>query len=148
MKLFSSKKGFTLVELVVVIAILGILAGIAIPRMIDATATARGAKLVADMRTIDSAAMIYQARSGQEPASIDALLTDAPTATPPTYRLLAAQPVPPVGRTTVTMNNGSESTATLGTTAVYSIGTGANAGRAIYAEKTVDAILSGGLGGL
>ena len=44
--------GFTLIELVIVIAILGILAGIAIPRFMDAAATARGAKMLADMRTI------------------------------------------------------------------------------------------------
>lgn len=48
----KNQKGFTLVELVVVIAILGILAGLAIPRFMDATASARGARIVADMRTI------------------------------------------------------------------------------------------------
>ena len=50
----KNQKGFTLVELVVVIAILGILAGLAIPRFMDATASARGARIVADMRTIES----------------------------------------------------------------------------------------------
>ena len=55
----KNRKGFTLVELVVVIAIIGILAGIAIPRFIDATETARGAKIVADMRTIQAAEIMY-----------------------------------------------------------------------------------------
>ena len=67
MKFFKNKKGFTLVELVVVIAILGILAGIAIPRFMDATATARGAKIVADLRTIDSAVSMYYAKKGDYP---------------------------------------------------------------------------------
>ena len=62
MKFFKNKKGFTLVELVVVIAILGILAGIAIPRFMDATASARGSKIVADLRTIDSAVSIAVAQ--------------------------------------------------------------------------------------
>ena len=57
-------KGFTLIELVIVIAILGILAGIAIPRFIDTTEAARGAKLLGDMRTIESMALVYAADHG------------------------------------------------------------------------------------
>lgn len=60
MKQYS--KGFTLVELVVVIAIIGILAGIAIPMYTDATATARGARIIADMRTLQSAYTMYVAK--------------------------------------------------------------------------------------
>ena len=52
-------KGFTLVELVIVIAIIGILAGIAIPYYTDAQATARGARIVADMTTIQEAYTVY-----------------------------------------------------------------------------------------
>ncbi|WP_418312002.1 type IV pilin protein, partial [Phascolarctobacterium faecium] len=40
MNFTKNRKGFTLVELVVVIAILGILAGLAIPRFMDATTNA------------------------------------------------------------------------------------------------------------
>lgn len=57
-------KGFTLIELVIVIAILGILAGIAIPRFIDTTEAARGAKLLGDMRTIENMALVYAADHG------------------------------------------------------------------------------------
>ena len=67
MKSLKSNKGFTLIELVVVIAILGILAGIAIPRFLEATASARGAKIVADMRTIESAETIFYAKNGSYP---------------------------------------------------------------------------------
>ena len=55
----KTQHGFTLIELVVVIAILGILAGIAIPRFMDAQATARGSKILADMRTLESALTMY-----------------------------------------------------------------------------------------
>ena len=71
MKFFKNKKGFTLVELVVVIAILGILAGIAIPRFMDATASARGSKIVADLRTIDSSVSMYYAKTGNYPSAGD-----------------------------------------------------------------------------
>lgn len=60
-----------MVELVVVIAIIGILAGIAVPRFLDATASARGAKIVADMRTIQSAEMIYYAKNARYPQKQD-----------------------------------------------------------------------------
>lgn len=65
----KNQKGFTLVELVVVIAIIGILAGIAVPRFLDATASARGAKIVADMRTIQAAEVIYYAKYAKYPTS-------------------------------------------------------------------------------
>ena len=55
----NKKHGFTLIELVIVVAILGILASIAIPRFLDAQATARGSKIVADMRTLESAFSLY-----------------------------------------------------------------------------------------
>lgn len=97
MKLLKGKKGFTLIELVVVIAILGILAGIAIPRFLDATATARGAKIVADLRTIDSAIVIYNAKTGTFPKDFAALTTDNPTNATPQYKLLASEPKPAQG---------------------------------------------------
>ena len=87
MKFFKNKKGFTLVELVVVIAILGILAGIAIPRFMDATASARGSKIVADMRTIESAESMNYAKNGNYVA-LSTLVTNG---------FLAAAPVPPTG---------------------------------------------------
>lgn len=63
--MFKNNKGFTLVELVVVIAIIGILAGIAIPMYTDATATARGARIVADMATIQEAYTAYLVKNGE-----------------------------------------------------------------------------------
>ncbi len=87
-KRLSNRKGFTLVELLVVVAIIGILAAIAVPRFTDANAAARGAKILADLRTIDSAAAIHLANTGSYPATIAALTT---------ANLLTTTPTPPTG---------------------------------------------------
>lgn len=67
-KMIKNQKGFTLVELMVVIAILGVLAAIAVPKFSDATTAANTAKVAADLRTIDSAIAMYQATNGTDPA--------------------------------------------------------------------------------
>ena len=139
MKSLKSNKGFTLIELVVVIAILGILAGIAIPRFMDATATARGAKIVADLRTIDSAIMMYNAKTGKLPTGTGDLTTAAAAG----FQLLASWPVPPTGTATITKNDGATSSMDI-TTTTYTLDT-AN-GRAVLTltSQNVDAILKDG----
>ena len=85
-----NQKGFTLVELMVVIAILGVLAAIAIPKFGDATATANTAKIQADLRTMDAAIVMYQAQQGKDPDGSDVkVLKDA--------GLLVETPTPPKG---------------------------------------------------
>lgn len=81
----KNKKGFTLIELVVVIAILGILSAIAIPRLSGARDTAKDKANTANMRTLESALQIYALDNNIEYSAIamsDAGLITAPT--PPT----------------------------------------------------------------
>ena len=144
-------------ELVVVIAILGILAGLAIPRFMDATASARGARIVADMRTIDSAIMMYNAKTGNLPTSKDALTIDKTTGgVTSAIKVLAAWPTPPTGTAKVTAFNGSvsvtseplkvtafngsEVTLTAPNPNEYTLD--AVNGRALYNGNTVDQILT------
>lgn len=150
MKLLKGKKGFTLIELVVVIAILGILAGIAIPRFLDATATARGAKIVADLRTIDSAIVIYNAKTGTFPtASYKDELTKNTAASGTAqaqYQLLASWPEPAKGscvfpaapNTTVTVNVDAYTVGPATGTDAYS--------RAYIGTKTASDLAVGGSG--
>ncbi|MHC1758873.1 MAG: competence type IV pilus major pilin ComGC [Negativicutes bacterium] len=120
-KRLTNRKGFTLVELLVVVAIIGILAAIAVPKFTDASNSAKVAKIQADLRTIDSAIAVYQAKNGTVPAVAD--LTDATKGT------LTAFPVPPSGATTTVP-------AAAPSTLAYTI----TSGRATYGTATADTV--------
>jgi len=80
MRLMKSKKGFTLVELMVVIIILGILVAIAIPIYNNVTKSAKENACAANIRTIQSAVQMYQAdHDGTLPSSLSDLVPDSGT---------------------------------------------------------------------
>ncbi len=76
MKLTSNQNGFTLMELITVIIILGILAAISIPKYLDISDSAEASACKANQKAIEAAIMMYYASQ---------------VAADPTYALAAAR---------------------------------------------------------
>ncbi|MFA5038503.1 MAG: type II secretion system protein [Candidatus Omnitrophota bacterium] len=76
-----SKKGFTLVEIMIVVAIIVLLAAIAIPNLLRARLSANEATAIAAMRTLSTAMESY--RAAQSPPAYPSALTSLNASNPP-----------------------------------------------------------------
>lgn len=85
-----SERGFTLIELVIVIGIIGVLAGIAVPRYSAYKTTAENNADALTARVVQTAIELYQAEEGEYPQVGD-LEADAtkPNEMDPLYTALA-----------------------------------------------------------
>jgi prepilin-type N-terminal cleavage/methylation domain-containing protein len=101
----SRKAGFTLVEIMIVVAIIGLLAAIAIPNFIRARASSQANACINNLRQIDGAINEWALETGQHNTS-----TIGGVATISAYiKLNAANSVPgcPAGGTYTTFSVGS-----------------------------------------
>ena len=65
----SRKAGFTLVEIMIVVAIIGLLAAIAIPNFVHARSQAQQNACINNLRQIDAAKQQWALETGQKPSA-------------------------------------------------------------------------------
>ena len=108
------KAGFTLVEIMIVVAIIGLLAAIAIPNFVKARATAQANACINNLRQIDAAANQFALEQGKTTGGSITLNTDLT----PYIKLNSAGKIPPcpAGGTYTEATVGTSPTCSLGST--------------------------------
>ena len=95
----SAAKGFTLIELAIVIAIVGILAAVAIPRFANLTGNAERAVAQNFISQLKTAAATFTARQAAEPTGFNQFVTRGVNAnTVPAGNTTIVTPVSPQGQ--------------------------------------------------
>ena len=80
------QQGFTMLEVLITVTLLGILATFAVPRFANATTLANTAKVASDLQTLDAAIAIYEMEKGSSPNKLSDLsdyITDIESLKPP-----------------------------------------------------------------
>ena len=72
-RLFANQRGFTLLEMLIVISIVGVLAAVAVPRFTNAVALANTARIQSDLQVLNAAVVMYQTEKGTNPVKIEDL---------------------------------------------------------------------------
>ncbi len=84
----TTQSGFTLIEIMVVVVIIGILASVVVPRIMDNPDKARTAKAKNDIRALESAMDLYRLDNYTYPSTDEgpASLVNAPSSSPANWK--------------------------------------------------------------
>lgn len=110
MKMLRSRKGFTLVEIMIVVAIIGLLAAIAVPNFVQARTTSRTNACINNLRLIEAAKEQWALANN----AADTAATTNANVTP--YLKGGVMPTCPGGGTYTTQNVGTNATCSVGGT--------------------------------
>lgn len=110
----NRQKGFSLIEIMVVVVILGILASIVVPKIINRPDEARAIKAKQDVLAIQNALDLYKLDNGMYPSTDQGLLAlvEKPTTNPEPRdwkQYLKSLPMDPWGRDYLYLNPGEHS---------------------------------------
>ena len=101
-------KGFTLVEIMIVVAIIAILAAVAIPNFVKYRQSSQATACVANLKQIQAAKENYMMNNTSAPADLAALVTGA--------KLIKVEPKCPAGGTYTVGGDGEDPTCSKGKT--------------------------------
>ena len=94
----KSEEGFTLIELVVVIVILGIIASIAVPKYIDLTSEANQSADTVNEKSVEAAVLLYFAQQvAADPSYTLTAAANAYNAAPNNFYINSQPPTPSGG---------------------------------------------------
>jgi len=155
----SRRKGFTLVEILIVVIILGILAAIVIPQFTNASQNARESSLQSTLQTLRSQIQLYKLQHGD---TLPDLITDwTPLTESGSYGspaqsygpYMQAIPVNPMNGSSVviqgaiTPGGGTAPTATGQCGFIYDYGTAGSGSGLIYGTDSTQTTIAGAMNG-
>jgi len=137
----NRNKGFTLVEILIVVIILGILAAIVIPQFTNASQDARKSSLASQLQTLRSQIELYKLQHGD--ALPDLVTSWAPMTTVVAYQgtnfgpYMQATPVNPLNNSSVVINSAAAPGATVAACGfIYDYAAGAGSGHIYGTDST------------